>query len=165
MEFHPIANLFPLLEGEAFDALCADIRANGLLEPIVVYEGRILDGRNRYRALEETGAEAAFVGLDGDDALQFVVSKNLHRRHLNESQRSMVAARLANMRQGERTDLPQIWGRSVSQSEAGKMLNVSSGSVDYAAKVQRDGVPELVAAVDAGKVRVSAAAAAVDAVA
>lgn len=50
MDFHPIANLFPLMTGDEYLALVEDIRANGLLEPVVLYEGKILDGRNRYNA-------------------------------------------------------------------------------------------------------------------
>ena len=57
MKAHPYADILPLLEGEAFDSLVADIRANGLLEPITIHEGMILDGRNRYRACEAAGIE------------------------------------------------------------------------------------------------------------
>ena len=66
---HPYADILPLLEGEAFDALVADIKANGLLEPITIYEGMILDGRNRLRACEAAGVEPRFVDYDGDDPL------------------------------------------------------------------------------------------------
>ena len=59
MKPHPFADILPLLEGEAFDSLVADIRANGLLEPIMIHEGLILDGRNRYRACEAAGIRAA----------------------------------------------------------------------------------------------------------
>lgn len=96
---------------------------------------------------------------DGDDPVAFVISLNLTRRHLTESQRASAAARLANMRQGERTDLqPSANLRKVSQAEAAERLGVSERSVASARKVHDRGAPELVEALDAGQVSVSAAA-------
>jgi N6-adenosine-specific RNA methylase IME4/ParB-like chromosome segregation protein Spo0J len=159
MKAHPYADILPLLEGEAFDALVADIRANGLLEPITIHEGLILDGRNRHRACEAAGIEPRFLEFDGDDPLAFVLSLNLHRRHLSESQRSLVASRLANMRQGERTDLqPSANLRKVSQAEAAGRLNVSERSVTFAALVDKEATPALIHAVEQGKIAVSLAA-------
>jgi hypothetical protein len=57
LEFHPLANIFPLLEGEAFEELVADIKANGLREKIDLYQGKIVDGRYRYRALQRLGID------------------------------------------------------------------------------------------------------------
>ena len=91
MKPHPFADIFPLLEGEAFDALVADIKANGLMELITIYEDMVLDGRNRLRACKVAGVEPEFMRFDGDDPLAFVLSMNLHRRHLTPSQCSMVA--------------------------------------------------------------------------
>ena len=162
MEFHPIANLFPLLEGMAFDALVADIQEHGLRTPIMRHEGKILDGRNRWRACQVAKVEPRVIEFRGQDPLGFVVSMNLVRRHLSESQRAMVAARVANMRSGTRTDLASIDARSISQDQAADTFAVSPASVDRAAKVQRTGVPELVAAVDNGEIKVSAAAAIAD---
>jgi hypothetical protein len=59
LEFHPLANIFPLVEGVEFDELVADIRQHGLHEPIVVYEDKILDGRNRYRGAVSAAADVA----------------------------------------------------------------------------------------------------------
>lgn len=156
MRFHPAAELFPLLDGAEFDELVADIRRHGLREPIVLCEGVILDGRNRLRACEAAGVEPRFETYAGDDPIAYVVSLNLKRRHLSESQRAMVAAKIATMRQGERTDLAAI--AAMSQPDAALLLNVSRGSVQRAAQVVKEGTPELVAAVEQGRVSVSAAA-------
>jgi len=78
-----------------------------------------------------------------------MVSLNLKRRHLSESQRAMVAARVANMRQGTRTDLePCANLRKVSQPQAAEMLNVSERSVQHAAKIEREAIPEVTKAVE-----------------
>lgn len=158
-EFHPLANIFPLIEGQAYQDLLDDVLKHGVREPVWLYEGQILDGRNRYRAAQEMGVECPFREYEGDDAAAFVVSLNLHRRHLTESQRAMVAAKLANMNQGERTDVqPSANLQKVSQADAADMLNVSTRSVAAASKVKAEGTPELVAAVESGRVSVSAAA-------
>ncbi len=154
---HPAATLFPLLEGPDFEALVADIGANGLLEAIwLARDDRILDGRNRLRACEAAGVEPRFQTYEGDDPLAFVLSLNLHRRHLNESQRAMVAARVATLGRGQRQD--RVDG-SIDLSTAGEMLNVSSGSIKRARVVQEHGGSELVQAVDQALVTVSDAAA------
>lgn len=158
MNFHPLSELFPLMQGREFDDLVADVKANGLREPIWTYEGQILDGRNRWRACEAAQlAHRPMRAYEGDDPVSFVVSLNLHRRHLDATQRSSVAARLATMshggdRQGANLRL------EVSHAKAAELLNVSERSVDSAAKVHEHGAPELIAAIDSGAVSVSAAA-------
>jgi hypothetical protein len=67
LTFHPFAELFPLLEGERFDALVDSIKRNGLREPIVLHEGRILDGRNRFRACEIADVKPRTVKFKGGD--------------------------------------------------------------------------------------------------
>jgi hypothetical protein len=116
MDFHPFANSFPLMEGAEFDALVADMKANGLREKIDLYQGKIVDGRNRYRALQRLGIDpsadpsryfrkaiyAHSVGGDiapheqDNDAkvLAYVVSRNIHRRHLTTEQRRELIATL-----------------------------------------------------------------------
>lgn len=205
LAFHPLADLFPLIEGEAFAELVADIAAHGQRDPIVLHGGRILDGRNRFRACRAAGIAPRFsiFGLDGatdaiiaaalagraltdeemrrtpidlgdlepdftvsgvpgGDALGFVISKNLRRRHLDESQRALVAARLANLNHGgdrrsERLDQAANLPVEISQSAAGDMLAVSERSVRAARTVLHDGAPELIAAVERGEVAVSVA--------
>lgn len=159
--WHDYANLFPMLDGSAQDALRSDIQQHGIRQPVILFAGRILDGRNRFMAARDLGLKfpaADFVGTDVE-ARDYVLSTNLHRRHLTESQRAAVAAKLANMKQGERTDLHLSANLpKVSQSEAADMLSVSERSVTTAKKVIEQGAPELVAAVEQGAVSVSAAA-------
>jgi len=95
--WHEYADLFPWIEGDAFRDLVEDISKNGIHEPIVFHEGRVLDGRNRYMAARDLGIEYPRVEYTGNDPLGFVISLNLKRRHLTESQRAMVAAKLAKM--------------------------------------------------------------------
>jgi N6-adenosine-specific RNA methylase IME4/ParB-like chromosome segregation protein Spo0J len=152
-EFHPLANIFPLVEGPEFADLVADIREHGLHEPIVMFEDRVLDGRNRLRACEAAGVEPVFTAYTGDDPVAFVVSLNLRRRHLDESQRAMVAAKLATLRAG---DNQHSEGLPIGRSS--ELLNVGERSVARAREVQEHGTPELVHAVERGAVSVSAAA-------
>ena len=112
LQFHPLANLFPLLEGAEFDELTKDIEEHGLKEPIVLYEGKILDGRNRYNAMRKLGlgteGRAAWYPLSffcsgypygseaatKEEAIAYVVSKNIMRRHLTNGQRAVIAKKL-----------------------------------------------------------------------
>ena len=107
LPFHPLANLFPLLDGEEFDAFVADIKAHGLRQRIVLCNGAILEGRNRYRACIEAGIEPRFEAFNGRDPLAYVVSLNLQRRHLSKSQRAMVAAKIATFHDGQRQVRPR----------------------------------------------------------
>ena len=93
MEFHEIANIFPLLDGADLDALVADIKENGLLEPIVTHDGKIVDGRNRYLACELAGVEPRFEEWkqNGVSLISWVIAKNLRRRHLTSSQGAVCA--------------------------------------------------------------------------
>jgi len=102
-EVHAVAELFPMLRGRAFEELAADIKKNGLREPILLdAEGRIVDGRNRYRACLAAGVEPRFVEWEGEGELaELALSLNLRRRHLNESQRALVAAKLAKLMEKE----------------------------------------------------------------
>jgi ParB-like chromosome segregation protein Spo0J len=152
--FHPLADIFPLVEGAEFDELAADIKAHGLHEPIVLFEDKVLDGRNRLRACTAAAVEPTFTAYTGDDPIAYVVSLNLRRRHLNESQRAMVAAKLATLKDGQRADL--VEGLPIGR--ASELLNVGERSVARAREVQEHGAPELVHAVERGKLSVSAAA-------
>jgi hypothetical protein len=93
LEFHPLADIFPLMEGAEFEELVADIKKlHGLRDPLTMFERKILDGRNRYRACREAGVEVKTELFEGDkeSALAFVISKNICRRHLKSEKKRKI---------------------------------------------------------------------------
>lgn len=90
-DFHPVADLFPLMEGPESEALVADIKENGLRQPIVLYEGKILDGRNRYEACIKAKVEPEYEQWDGKGSpWAYVWSMNAERRHLEQDQKAAI---------------------------------------------------------------------------
>ena len=154
-EFHPIANIFPLMTDEEFEAFKEDIRTKTQQEPIILYQGKILDGRNRYNACKALYLAPITEEYKGSDPLGYVLSANLHRRHLKESRRATVAASLVTTKLGDNQHIKKE-GRPIDLGTAAKMLNVSEKSVKRAKNVLENGVPALVEAVKQGKLRVSA---------
>jgi hypothetical protein len=125
-EFHPIADIFPLMAEAALKFLAMDIKANGLQVPIVLYQGKMLDGRNRYLACKIAGVEPQFTEYEGSEPIKHALSLNLNRRHLDSSQRAAIAAELANMRREDtllrnRTDPQNCAAVKISQAEAADM--------------------------------------------
>lgn len=161
-DFHPVSEVFPLMHGKAFDDLIVDIRANGLREPIWIHrDGRIIDGRNRYRACEASGIEPETRVFDGDDSelVPFVVSLNLHRRHLDASQMAMVRAKAeAIIGHGGDRRSDDFKAQNCALKSLADQIPVHRNTVGYARGVLADGAPELVRAVERGDVKVSAAA-------
>ena len=155
LQFHPIANCFPLIEGAEFDELVADILANGVREPVILPEGMILDGRNRYRASAVANVDCPMTDYRGNDPVGFVVSLNLRRRHLNEGQRAWVASKIEQFRHG---GIRQDANWQVDRAKAAEMLNVSERTVARAAIVRDHGTPELQDKVARGEVAPSTAA-------
>jgi hypothetical protein len=159
MKFHPLANLFPLIEGKPFDDLVASIRENGQREPIIVLDDQILDGRNRYRACLAAEVEPVFAAFAGSDPVRFVVDVNVHRRHLNESQRALIAASIAKLNHGENqhTNMEaQI--RASTQREVAELLNVGHTSVQAARRVLNEAEEKDIADIREGKATVSGVA-------
>lgn len=161
---HPAATAFPLMEGEAYERLREDIRANGLRVPIILAQHQnewcILDGRNRLRACSETGREVKHDYFEGDlgAAIRYSISLNVSRRHLNESQRAYAATVLASLEPGTNRKNSRISAGVPTQAEAAALLNVSERSVQNAKVVQEHGEPELGKAVQSGEVAVTRAA-------
>lgn len=185
MDHHEYSRLFPTLSDADLQQLADDIRVHGLREPIVIDDNdEILDGRNREAACVIAGVEPVyqpFVGID-EEKLAYVVSANIHRRHLTTSQRASVAAKLRPIYEAQAAkrkmrkpvyakkdgrlidvsvveNLPQQNSdNGKARDKAGAAMNVSGKAVDMAAKVLAKAVPEIVAAVESGALAVSAAA-------
>lgn len=155
-EDHPLSEIFPLMRGREFEELVHDIKENGLREPITLFEGMIIDGRNRYRACQKAGIDSATETYEGQDPLKFVISRNLIRRHLKENQRAFLAANLATAKLG---DNQHTMRHSLTRSEAAQLLQISETSVALAVEVKKHAVNEIKDALQAGLISTFAAAA------
>jgi ParB-like chromosome segregation protein Spo0J len=138
-QVHPAAALFPTLGEEELDDLAVDIRANGLVHPIVLdHEGTLVDGRNRLEACRRAGVEPSYMSLNGHEPVAFILSANVARRHLTQGQRAMAVAKGLL--------LSSNW---MSQVEAGRTAGVNRELVRRAAVVL-EYAPELADQVLAG---------------
>lgn len=174
-EPHPAAAIFPLMDGIDLAGLVDDVRSHGLLEPIVLHEGRILDGRNRLRACEQAGVEPHFVEwvANGLTPTEWVVSMNLHRRHLTTGQKAALALDLLPALEAEAKEREREAGRRFgkgspetddpiadagrSDEKAAELVGVGRTTVATTKAIQqRD--PEIVNRMRAGELNVNQAA-------
>lgn len=177
MEFHEAANIFPM-DDDTMDELVKDIRTNGLQVPIETLDGQIIDGRRRFTACRMAGKEPQFRVVKVDDPIAYVLSLNLHRRHLSPAQLSMVGAKATGLRdklEAEAKDrqkesgkthgrgkvvenLPPPISAGKTRDAIGKVVGVSGKSIDAASRVLKQGTPKLIKAVESDHVAVSTAA-------
>jgi len=168
---HPICRLMPSADQDELQSLTDDIRAHGLFDPIVLFEKRILDGRNRAAACESAGLAPRYVEFEGtrEEALMFVVSHNLKRRHLNKQAiaDTLVEAEDFNLHYelGEPAAGPDIKmsaqrPKTASSRELAKVAGgvVSREMINATRKVKEKAEPELREAVKRGRIGVQDAA-------
>lgn len=143
-ELHPLCVLFPRMVGAEFDALCDDIEANGLRTPIVLHEGMILDGGNRYRACLEAGVEPQFVEFAGGNLWSFVWSMNGSRRHMSPGQQAAIVA------SGQDWSTAQVRGgdRKSDQSATLHLDSVASRAAESGASLRTQKMADKVAKAD-----------------
>jgi N6-adenosine-specific RNA methylase IME4 len=168
---HDVANIFPEMGAAEFDALCADIAANGLRESPWVYQGAVIDGRHRMRACAKLGVPCPVRVYSGDDPVGFVVSLNLHRRHLSPSQLAFVGleierveASLAKSRRGgdRRSDEYQgdtnitLVDAGKARDKAAKAVGVGPSYISDAKRIERE-APELAQKIKAGETTITQA--------
>lgn len=172
MQFHEIANVWPMLDNEKLSELVDDIKLNGLINPIWTFEGKILDGRNRFRACLIAQVKPVFKEYIGDEPTAFAVSLNDKRRHMNKGSLAAVAAELephfaedAKRRQqkagkehgrGQKVveKIPQPINAKLptkAREEAAKSVGVNDRYVSDAKKVKTE-APEIFEQLKAGKI-------------
>ena len=157
-KLHPLCSIFPPMSDEEFERLRDDIATHGQRQPILLYDGQILDGRHRHDACLLLKIEPKFETFHGtfDEAESLVLSLNLARRHLDSSQRGMVATRLAKLERGSSLNR-SIDPSAMTQAEAATRLNVSVPTVKRAKYVNEHAAPEVIAEVDAGRMTINKA--------
>jgi hypothetical protein len=180
---HPICLLIPSADEDELQDLADDIRAHGLVNPIVLFEGMILDGRNRATACERAGVAARYVQFAGgrEDALILVISHNLRRRHLTKQAiaDALLAAEDFNLhytlagpaRERQAADAAADGPEAHSvikitepkTASSRKLAQAAGGVVSHAMiaasrKVKEKGEPELQEAVKRGRIGVQDAA-------
>lgn len=158
-ELHPLCTLFPRMAGPEFDALKADIRKNGLREPITMHDGMVLDGGNRYRACTEAGVPPVFAQFQGDDVVAYVLSANLHRRHLTAGQHAAIVASVTNWAEAASVGRPKSGNVATLSTIAGRAAAAgvsqrTQGMADAVAKAD----PELARGVARGETTLPKAA-------
>jgi hypothetical protein len=155
---HPFADMFPLMGEEELDALAADIKANGLRVPVVLYLGAVLDGRNRLAACDRAGIKPQFEDFVGteEEALALVLSLNATRRNMTAGQRAIVAARtmkkMPERRGGDRSKQTARTGQFApwSRDTLAKTFSVGKNAIQQAL-VLLDEAPDLAAQVETRK--------------
>lgn len=166
MDYHPIANIFPMLSQEELQNLADDIKEHGLNHPITIYHNQILDGRNRFEACKIANIKPDFREYTGNTPAAFVVSENLKRRHLTQSQAAALSVNAlpmleaeAKKRQGERTDLtsgqscPDVNRPHRARDDAAKLFGTNPRYVSDAKKLKNE-VPDLFNEVASGKMTI-----------
>lgn len=167
LQAHEFATLFPPMLGGERANLKADIKANGVKVPIWIFEGKILDGVHRYTISDELDIECPTRAFNGsrDEALDHVVSLNVKRRHLNASQRALIATEFATRKEGAavgnrnaaKTGLPKDRDGAGTIVAAAKAFNVSRSSVIRANALKREAPPEVIIDVLAGRKTINTA--------
>lgn len=94
LTFHRHADRMPMMGDDEFDQLVENIKEIGLQNPIVLYQGQVLDGRNRYLACLKAGVQPKFIEFDGEDPVAFVYAVNIHRRHFTREQKLDLVRKL-----------------------------------------------------------------------
>jgi ParB family chromosome partitioning protein len=162
LEPHPIALCWPDLSESDFLALKEDIDKNGQRNPVILYQEKVLDGVQRTRVCLLLGREPITASPEISDPVAYAISQNLHRRHLSSIEKAVVADRLAKLQLGTNRYVrkvdPSDEGPTLTVQEAAELVGASDSQIWRLRQVRRDGIPELVEAMESGEVNAAVAA-------
>lgn len=153
---HQYANLFPMMTEAEVSALSADIAEHGLRHPIVLYQGQILDGRNRSLACKRAGVEPTFTEYQGDDPLGLVISLNIQRRDLTAAQRAIVAARVWIANGDAKPGRKSVKTLPITAESLSRQFRTTKPSLTQAKAILKD-APDLATQVEACALSLAAA--------
>ncbi len=140
---HPLSAAFPSMPEAEIEALAIDIETHGQREPGVLFEGMVLDGWHRYVACQKAKAKFKTVPFEGEDPVAFVLSKNLHRRHLTASQRAAAVVATSGWR-GPGKAKQAAAAHLKTNGEMAKAAEVSERTIKHARAAHEAGLGEAV---------------------
>lgn len=151
---HPLSAVFPPMTPEEFQSLKDSIDANGVLNPITLYEGMVLDGWHRYQAALELGMDCPEAELeDWIDPKDFVLAQNKNRRHITAAQLAMATTAVYSwVFRGRQNKSVVSTDLTKTTSELAKLSGVSESSIEKAKSVLKNASPEVKDAVKSGKI-------------
>ena len=160
LEQHELSAKFSRMSPEALEAMAEDIKLNGLQHSILLYEGKVLDGWNRYEACLKAGVNPRTTIFRGKDPAAIVISENLHRRHdMTPGQRALM---VVEIRAWARTGKPAK-GATVAPLQTVEKMAEEAGTgervVQQAKVVEANGTDEVKDAVKGGEIAINKAAA------
>lgn len=161
-EFHPLSQMFPYMTSDEL-AVLRDNVDKDRPDVVKVYTlgGKVLEGKNMMLVAVILGLQVEFVEYEGSDPIGFLLTRNLHRRHLTISQRAYVAAQMVTTTRGSNqhkgTGIPEPSIKEVAQPEAARLLCISVDSVSGASKILASGNEEIIGAIRHGTITIHAA--------
>lgn len=141
---HPLSAAFPSMPEGEIEALAMDIEKHGQREPGVTLDGMVLDGWHRYLACKKAGRDFVCADFDGADPVAFVISHNLHRRHLTASQRAAAVVSTTNWRPNGVKDSCRAAAAHLSNKQLAEKAEVSERTIKDAKTAERAGLGDAV---------------------
>ena len=156
---HPLSSAFPAMTDNEFQELRDSIETNGVLNPITIYEGMVIDGWHRYKAANEANVDCPETELDDwIDPKDFVLAQNKNRRHITMAQLAIATAEVYKWNPAGRPNNTVLrTGLNKTTAELAKLSGVSETTIEKAKSVLKNASEEVKEAVKSGKIGLSKA--------